>query len=222
MYAEHLLNALHADRNIDSCDVIIHTKEGTPIYAHSAILRQSNVYFKKNLNQSIFENGKYEVNLTQFSYYTFQDIIDYLYTGQFNIVNKKFLSLVHTLKELEMDDIIDQCMDKLKSSLTAANVFDILEETRQDLGMLTNVAMDFIEDNFKILCKSERINKLKWESVKQILSSDRLNVENEDKVSEFLFYDYQHDLLILDLTLLFRTVILCCLIAYGDNKMFIF
>ena len=49
-------------------------------------------------------------------------------------------------------------------------------------GVLNSVAMTYIEDNFKTLYKNERILRLNWESFHKILSSDRLNVENEDKV----------------------------------------
>lgn len=182
MYAEHLLNNLHGERSAETCDVVIKTKDNIPIYAHSAILRQTNLYFKKKLEFSHCKTGKYSIDLSHLSGSALQDIIDYLYTGQFNIVNKKFLSMVLTLKELEMEEIIDQCMDKLKTTLSDKNVFDILEQTSGDMGILTSVAMTYIEDNFKTLYKNERILRLNWESFHQILSSDRLNVENEDKV----------------------------------------
>ena len=47
--------------------------------------------------------------------------------------------------------------------------------------------MTYIEDNFKTLYKSDRILRLNWDSFHQILSSDRLNVENEDKVGNSAF-----------------------------------
>ncbi|XP_063687772.1 kelch-like protein diablo isoform X3 [Bolinopsis microptera] len=182
MYAEHLLNNLHGDRSMETCDVIIKTKENTSIFAHSAILRPTNIYFRKNLDFRLCKAGRYTIDLSHLSATALQDIIDYLYTGQFNIVNKKFLSMVLTLKELEMEEIIDQCMEKLKTSLSDKNVFDILEQSTGDIGVLNSVAMTYIEDNFKTLYKNDRILRLNWESFHKILSSDRLNVENEDKV----------------------------------------
>ena len=53
-------------------------------------------------------------------------------------------------------------------------------------GVLNSVAMTYIEDNFKTLYKNDRILRLNWESFHKILSSDRLNVENEDKVIRIL------------------------------------
>ena len=47
--------------------------------------------------------------------------------------------------------------------------------------------MTYIEDNFKSLYKNEKVLRLNWDSFHKILASDRLNVENEDKVG-FLLY----------------------------------
>ena len=54
-------------------------------------------------------------------------------------------------------------------------------------GVLNSVAMTYIEDNFKTLYKNDRILRLNWDSFHKILSSDRLNVENEDKVISTTF-----------------------------------
>ena len=63
-------------RSADTCDVILNTKENVPIYAHSAILRQANTFFRKTLSFGfIAANFIKQKIIRVYNYAIFNDII---------------------------------------------------------------------------------------------------------------------------------------------------
>ncbi|OCT68311.1 kelch-like protein 28 [Xenopus laevis] len=196
LHSEQLLQGLNLLRqHHELCDIVLQVGD-VKIHAHKVVLASVSPYFKAMFTGNLSEKENSQVEFQSVDEAALQAIIEYAYTGTVFISQETVESLLPAANLLQMKLVLKECCAFLESQLDVANCIGI-SRFAETYGCheLYLAANKYICQNFEDVCQTEEFFELSNAELREIVSSDCLNVVNEETVfyalESWIKYDVQ-------------------------------
>ena len=150
--------------------------------AHSVVLASCSDYFLALCNSNLIP-GNRRVLITDLGASTFQQLLDFMYTGAITINPESVEDLLRGSAMLLLDKMKTKCCTYILSLLNAQNCLGILSIADElSCEDLFNKAMKFTQRCFSEVCQNPDFLQLPCHLVNTLIASDFTSVSNEDSV----------------------------------------
>ena len=169
-----------------ACDVIL-IVDDKEFSAHRCILAANSRFFLAMFTTEMSEKDKTRVTLPSVSRAAMESTLEFMYTGymQFHIGN--VFELLQASNFLLVDEIEKACCQFLESTVDMENCFTICTIADAFLcDRLAQTVTQYMNRKFTELAKTETFLKLAKEDIVKFLSSDDIQIENEEQLLEII------------------------------------
>ncbi|XP_036359030.1 uncharacterized protein LOC118763563, partial [Octopus sinensis] len=161
--------------------------------AHQTILACHSRAFKRLIQQQDKLNRQLFLKLNDIDPDTFQNLLDYVYTGKINIDVCNITSISMAAQKLEMDSVLNLCRNFIKE-MSIEEAMAIIEiEPNPPCNKVFRSAINYILYNYQKVYKHDLFDRLSVNKVNYLLSHDSLVVEWEiqvlDGILKWIYYD---------------------------------
>ena len=175
------------------CDVklVVEDKEFS---AHRGILTANSSFFLAMFTAEMLEKNKTRVTLSGVSRAAMESILEFMYTGHIQIHLANVFELLQASNFLFVDEMKKACCQFLESIVDMENCFTI--RTIADAFScdgLTQTVTQYMNRKFTEPAKTETFLKLEKEDIVKFLSSDDIQIENEEQLLEIIRDWINHD-----------------------------
>ncbi|KAM6918415.1 kelch-like protein 40a [Xenentodon cancila] len=195
MYQQTLLqdglcDLLENDKFVD-CVLKIQDKE---FPCHRLVLAASSPFFKAMFLSDLEESKKKEIVLKDVDPRVMGMILRYLYTSDINLTEQNVQDIFMVANMYQIPSIFSVCVSYLQEKLVLGNCLAIFR-----LGLLLDCprlalsARDFICERYQVVVRDQDFLQLGPSELAMIITSDALNVEQEELVFESLMEWIRHD-----------------------------
>ena len=164
---------------------------------HRAILSACSPYFRALFTNEAFNTNRQEIVIPGVSSEVMSTIIDYAYTHQVDVTCMNVELLLPAADQFHVMGIVKKCCDFLNAQLCPSNCIGIYKFAQMYFcRALERATLRYIMHNFHPICsRSNEFLQLSADELAEILSSDELNVRNEELVfdSVLRWIDYDPD-----------------------------
>ena len=167
------------------CDIVI-IVEGKRFSAHKNVLASCSDYFKVMFTGSMIESRQSEITLETVSCEVFEQILQFMYEGNFTINMISALDVLHASSLLVLKDMQSECIKYLHDNIDSKNCFSIRDIGNLYSNILVKHSDDFISKNFEKVVEEKEILNLSHKDLKKLLSRDDIICKQEDTVSGVL------------------------------------
>ncbi|GIX78169.1 hypothetical protein CDAR_508851 [Caerostris darwini] len=164
-------------------NITLETEDGGQQKAHLEILAAISPYFRRMIGTS--KNNAWEtISVPGTSKDTLAEIVNYIYTGQVSLREERVKPLIDAAELLVVPGVVKLCKQFLASNISVSNCIGRFNfATSYQYADLKGKALTFILANFEDVYKSnESFIELQIDDLVSILSSDLLNVNDEETV----------------------------------------
>lgn len=164
------------------CDVTICVGNHR-IPAHKVVLSACSPYFCAMFTGELAESKQTEVTIKDVDEMALQTLIDFCYTAHVVVEESNVQTLLPAACILHLKEIQNICCEFLKQQLAPSNVLGIraFADTHACRELL-RAADKFTQSHFSEVMDSEEFMLLPLNQLIDIISSDELNVQNEEQV----------------------------------------
>ncbi|CAG2162897.1 unnamed protein product [Oppiella nova] len=166
------------------CDFQLKVEDKT-FDVHRVILSASSPYFEALFSNDLLEKESKFVELKDISAKIFEELIEYIYSGELSINGDNVQELVSVANRLELSEIVTICCQYMTKQLDPINCIGILRFS--EFHSFTSLRFDskrYIERHFAEVVKEEEFYDLSKELLKSFLRSEGLSIDNEFQVLE--------------------------------------
>ncbi|KAM4551037.1 kelch-like protein 40a [Odontesthes bonariensis] len=195
MYQQTLLqdglcDLLENDKFVD-CVLKIQDKE---FPCHRLVLAASSPFFKAMFLSDLEESKKREIVLKDVDASVMGMILRYLYTSDINLTEQNVQDIFMIANMYQIPSIFSVCVTYLQEKLVLANCLAIFRlGLLLDCPKLALAAKEFICERYQIVVRDQDFLQLGPSELALIITSDALNVEQEELVFESLMDWVKHD-----------------------------
>ncbi|XP_046547908.1 LOW QUALITY PROTEIN: kelch-like protein 20 [Haliotis rubra] len=182
-HPRHTLEAINVLRkHRELCDVVLIVGQ-KKIFAHRVILSACSPYFHAMFTGELAESRQTEVTIRDIDETAMELLIDFCYTSNITVEESNVQTLLPAACLLQLAEIQDVCCEFLKRQLDPSNCLGIraFADTHACRDLL-RIADKFTQHNFQEVMESEEFMLLPVNQLVDIISSDELNVRNEEQV----------------------------------------
>lgn len=174
------------------CDVTL-VADDMEIPAHKTVLASCSPYFYAMFT-SFEESRKDRITLQGIDYEALKLLIEYVYTALVNVTQENVQILLTAANLLQLTDVRDACCDFLQTQLDPTNCLGIRDfADMHGCAELLKNADSYIEQNFGDVVKFDEFVQLQPGQVADLIRSDRLSVQSEERVYEAVIAWILHD-----------------------------
>lgn len=195
MYQQTLLqdglcDLLENDKFVD-CVLKIQDKE---FPCHRLVLAASSPFFKAMFLSELEESKNREIVLKDVDPRVMGMILRYLYTSDINLTEQNVQDIFMVANMYQIPSIFSVCVSYLQEKMVLGNCLAIFR-----LGLLLDCprlaleARDFICERFQVVVRDQEFLQLAPSELAILITSDALNVEQEELVFESLMDWVKHD-----------------------------
>ena len=176
------------------CDVVL-LVEDDELPAHKGVLAANSHYFLAMFTTDMAEKTMEKVRILGVTAYAMRQVLDYIYTGIVEVTEENVRELLEASNFLLMNKVQTVCSNFLQTVLVADNCLAILS-VADEFGCekLHRHCINFLCQNFMKVSQTEDFAQLDGESIREILLSDDLNVEEEEDLLNVVIKWTRHDL----------------------------
>ncbi|XP_061588734.1 kelch-like protein 40a [Cololabis saira] len=195
MYQQTLLqdglcDLLENDKFVD-CILKIQDQE---FPCHRLVLAASSPFFKAMFLSDLEESKKREIVLKDVDPKVMALILRYLYTSEINLTEQNVQDIFMVANMYQIPSIFSVCVSYLQEKLVLGNCLAIFRlGLLLDCARLVLSARDFICERFQVVVRDQDFLQLGPSELAMIITSDALNVEQEELVFESLMAWIKHD-----------------------------
>ncbi|XP_071399044.1 kelch-like protein 40a [Centroberyx affinis] len=195
MYQQTLLqdglcDLLENDKFVD-CVLKIQDKE---FPCHRLVLAASSPFFKAMFLSDLEESKKREIVLKDVEPGVMGMILRYLYTSDINLTEQNVQDIFMVANMYQIPSIFSVCVSYLKEKLVLGNCLAIFRlGLLLDCPRLALAAREFICERYQVIVRDQDFLQLGPSELASIITSDALNVEQEEVVFESLMDWVGHD-----------------------------
>ncbi|CAJ1071585.1 kelch-like protein 40a [Xyrichtys novacula] len=195
MYQQTLLqdglcDLLENEKFVD-CVLKIQDKE---FPCHRLVLAASSPFFKAMFLSDLEESKKKEITLKDVEPGVMGMILRYLYTSDINLTEQNVQDIFMVANMYQIPSIFSVCVTYLQEKLVLGNCLAIFRlGLLLDCPRLALAARDFICERFQVVVRDQDFLQLGPSELAIIITSDALNVEQEEQVFESLMEWIKHD-----------------------------
>ncbi|XP_022160502.1 kelch-like protein 3 isoform X2 [Myzus persicae] len=164
------------------CDIKLETDDGQKIFGHKVVLASASPYFHAMFT-NFAESNKDLVIIRQVDPTAIQLLIDFIYSGEIVVTEKNVLLPAANL--LQLQEIKEACCDFLQAQLHHTNCLGIyaLADLYSCMKLLTSSEL-YTQQHFLEVVEGDEFLSLSSQQVINLISSDKLTVQSEEKVFE--------------------------------------
>ncbi len=175
------------------CDVVFNA-DGEKIYAHRVVLSSLSPYFKAMFTSAMTESTQREIVINGIDAKTLKSIVEYAYTATIEITEDNVQLLLPAASILQFEEIRRVCCGFLRHRLNIENCLGVKTFAGfHGCTQLESAAAMFSQSHFSEVCKKEEFLCFSADQLKELLSSDHLNVATEFEVFQALIYWVQEN-----------------------------
>lgn len=164
------------------CDVIIKVQDCS-FAVHRVILASGIPYFQAMFTSGTEEACKQEIILEDLVPGAVETLIGFVYSGKADICSKNVNCLLRASQFLQMHQVVRACVEFITNRFHCNNMLQFYEFAHSHgITSLTKKANIYMLTNFKEFSKCDYFPSLSYPCIKEIISSDDLNVESEEEV----------------------------------------
>ncbi|GFY57250.1 kelch-like protein 5 [Trichonephila inaurata madagascariensis] len=165
------------------------------ITAHRLVLSSASDYFFAMFTGELMEASMSRVHLEDTDPVALRALIEFCYSGQIFLSEDNVETILSTANVLQISEVVRACCLFLKSRLDPSNClgFSLFSESQGCMD-LHRTAHTYVMDHFMEVMSNQEYLSLPVEEVKKLLSSDMLNVPNEERAFEALMLWVNYDL----------------------------
>lgn len=184
---DHLFSYLRKQINElrnEHCDFTIIVGD-TKFRVHKFILMIWSDYFRALFRHESLQLKSDEIQLDNLNKEAVMHIINYCYELKLNLDNDNIQDILIASSMLQIKMIQDQCIYYIKSKVDRTNCFGVLAMANGcNLNDLFESTLQYCLDNFLDLLDEDEYYQLDSSYLKQIISNQMLNADNELNVAE--------------------------------------
>lgn len=175
-------------------DVTLVAQGGKEFKAHRFVLSQASPFFDRLLSSDMKESREGVIHLKKFSESNIKDILDYIYTGRFQIWLHSAEELLAAADFLLLPDLEIFVRQSLARNLSPSNCLTTLDlAKRNHFKDLIEESNRFIQSNFAAVANSKRFMNLTIEEVEKWLTIGEVFSFIQDDISSILMRWVDHD-----------------------------
>uniref|UniRef100_A0A8C4NCK5 Kelch-like family member 5 n=1 Tax=Eptatretus burgeri TaxID=7764 RepID=A0A8C4NCK5_EPTBU len=168
------------------CDVVLVAGDRR-ISAHRLMLSAVSDYFEAMFTSNLRESTEYEVTLEKVDPDALSSLVQYVYTGHLQICENNVEALMDVACLLQLQPVVEACSGNLVKYLQPSNCLGIRNfADAHDCLELFTVAHNYTMEHFVGVTKQNEFLLLLVDDVEKFLSSDDVNVPNEETIFEAL------------------------------------
>ena len=192
MQACNILNELRNTGQL--CDAVVKVEDGH-FTVHRAIMSACSPYFRALFTNGMHQTDQKEVFIPGITSDMMGLIIDYAYTRSTNVTSANVERLLPAADQFHVLGLVRACCDFLAKSLEHDNVIGIKAFAKNFFCReLERTCNRFIMEHFcEIATKSNELLSMSVPGMVEIISSDELNVKNEELVFNAIVRWINHD-----------------------------
>merc|ERR550532_3094861 len=164
------------------CDVIL-IAGARRIPAHRIVLSAASDYFAAMFTNDVREATQEEIVMKDVEPDALYSLVQYVYTGRIDLKEDTVENLLSTACLLQLSEVVEACCGFLMKQLHPSNCIGIRQfADAQGCSDLYKVANNFVMEHFVDVMRNQEFLLLPPEEVGKLLSSDFLNVPNEETI----------------------------------------
>ena len=176
------------------CDVNLMV-DGEEFPAHKGVLAANSSFFLTMFTTDMLEKDNTSVSLRIISAGAMESLLEFMYTGQIQIHVDNVFELLEASSFLFVEKVKKACCQFLGSIVDKENCFAILSIAHAfSCNGLIQTVNQYVNQKFTELAKTENFLKLPKEDVIKFLSSDDIQIDNEEQLLEMIIDWVNHDL----------------------------
>ena len=176
------------------CDVNLKV-DGEEFPAHKGVLAANSSFFLTMFTTDMLEKDKSSVSLRIISAAAMESVLEFMYTGQVQVNRDNVFELLEASSFLFVEKVKKACCQFLESIVDKENCFAILSIAHAfSCNGLIQTVNQFVNRQFNELAKTESFLKLPKEEIIKFLSSDDIQIENEEQLLEIIIDWVNYDL----------------------------
>lgn len=161
---------------------------------HRLVLAASSPFFKAMFLSELEESKKREIVLKDVDPSVMGMILRYLYTSDINLTEQNVQDIFMVANMYQIPSIFSVCVSYLREKMVLGNCLAIYRlGLLLDCPRLTLEARDFICERFQVVVRDQEFLQLAPSDLAILITSDALNVEQEELVFESLMDWVRHD-----------------------------
>ncbi|XP_036377773.1 kelch-like protein 40b [Megalops cyprinoides] len=185
-----LYDLLENDKFVD-CVLKIKDKE---FPCHRLVLAACSSFFRAMFQSDLEEFKKREIVLEEVEPNIMEMILKYIYTSNINVTEQNVQDIFTVANLLQIPSIFTVCVSFLQKRLSLSNCMAIFRlGLMLDCPRLAISARDFVCNRFQLIVRDKEFLELGPNELAAVITSDALNVENEELVFESVLKWVSHD-----------------------------
>jgi len=169
--------------------------DGEEFPAHKGVLAANSSFFLAMFTTDMLEKDKANVSLRIVSAAAMKSVLEFMYTGQIQIHADNVFELLEASSFLFVEKVKKACCQFLESIVDKENCFSILSIAHAfSCNGLIQTVNQYVYRKFNELAKTESFLKLPKEEIIKFLSSEDIQIENEQQLLEIIIDWVNYDL----------------------------
>ncbi|XP_078004059.1 kelch-like protein 4 isoform X2 [Phascolarctos cinereus] len=175
------------------CDVLLVAGHHT-IPAHRLVLSAASDYFAAMFTNDVLEAKQEEIKMEGIDPDALKALVHYAYTGVLELKEDTIENLLSAACLLQLSQVIEVCCNFLIKQLHPSNCLGIRSfGDAQGCMYLLKVAHDYTMEHFVEVTKNQEFLLLPANEIAKLLSSDDINVPDEEAIFHALMIWVKHD-----------------------------
>ncbi len=175
------------------CDVVLNVGSST-VNAHRVVLSACSNYFCAMFTNKMMESTQETVTLSDMDPQAVKSLVDFAYTAKITVNEDNVQPLLKAAAILQLFEVVGVCCNFLCAQLHPSNCLGIYSFAEaHGCNVLADSAQQYLFDHFTKVVKSDEFTSLSFDRAKKLLSSDNINVSDEEIVFEAAYYWLNHD-----------------------------
>lgn len=176
------------------CDVNLKV-DGGEFSAHKGVLAANSSFFLAMFTADMLEKDKTSVSLRIISAAAMESLLEFMYTGQIQIHVDNVFELLEASSFLFVEKVKKACCQFLESIVDKENCFAIFSIAHAfSCNGLIQTVNQYVNQKFNEIAKTESFLKLPKEEIIKLLSSDDIQIDNEEQLLEIIIDWVSYDL----------------------------
>ncbi|KAK3735752.1 hypothetical protein QZH41_000625 [Actinostola sp. cb2023] len=168
--------------NSQLCDVVLVVGERR-IPAHRLVLAACSSYFHAMFTSELLESRQREVTLQQVDPDAMEMLVEFAYTAKIQVSEENVQTLLPASSLLQLNSVREACCEFLQKQLHPSNCLGIRSfADAHTCGELLESSHRYALLHFVDVSQTEEFFLLTTEQVLELISSDDINVKNEEQV----------------------------------------
>ncbi|XP_038142203.1 kelch repeat and BTB domain-containing protein 12-like isoform X3 [Cyprinodon tularosa] len=186
-HGSFLLRQLDRMRAAGELTDVVLQAEGISFPCHKVVLSAFSPYFQAMFTCGLKETGGSEVPLRDIPAQSLELLLKYMYLGELPLSNDNIQGVAAAAFLLNVDGAFRLCQSHMEAHMDASNCVG-LNFWARDFGAtdLADCALRYICQHFTQVCEEDEVLELDAQRLGDLLSSDDLNISQEELVLELV------------------------------------